>query len=184
LKTVEAIKSRKQINKMKAYLQLHSTRDYCLFLLGINTGIKLQELLHLRVSEVTCSGDEIDEFLTLPHYCNTPIYLNAPIRSALKRYIHEQSLEQADYLFKSRKTGEPITRQQAYRILNAAAKEAGIEEPVGMTTLRKTFGYHAYTKGIAISLIQKRLQHASPSETLQFIGIDRQKEKIKLNVNL
>lgn len=184
MKTVEAIKSRKQINQMKAYLKLHSLRDHSLFLLGVNTGIKLQELIHLRVSDITGSGQEIVEFLSLPHYCNTPIYLNASIRSALKKYIHEDSLVQTDYLFKSRKTGEPITRQQAYRILNAAAKEAGIEEPVGMTTLRKTFGYHAYTKGIAISLIQKRLQHASPSETLQFIGVERGIENIKLNVDL
>lgn len=184
MKTVGAIKSRNQIDLMKRYLEVHSTRDYCLFLLGINTGIKLQELLHLHVHEVCGEDREITNFLTIPHYSNPPVYLNDAIRTALKQYIMKDSLIHTDYLFKSRKTGLPITRQQAYRIINAAAKQAGIDESIGMTTLRKTFGYHAYTKGIAISLIQRRLQHASPSETLHFIGIDQHAEKIKLNIEL
>jgi len=184
MKTVGAIKAKWQIKKMKEFLEAHSTRDYCLFLLGINTGIKLQELLHLRVHEVSIEDGEITEILSLPQYSSPPVYLNLTIRNILKKYINENSLIDTDYLFKSRKTGGPITRQQAYRIINAAAKEAGIEEAVGMTTLRKTFGYHAYIQGIAISLIQNRLHHASPSETLHFIGIDSHLEKIKLNVDL
>lgn len=184
MKTVGAIKEKWQLSKMKEYLEAHSTRDFCLFLLGINTGIKLQELLHLRVHEVSGNDGEITETLFLSQHSSPPVYLNLTIRTILKKYINENSLVDEDYLFRSRKTGEPITRQQAYRIINAAAKEAGIEDPVGMTTLRKTFGYHAYIQGIAISLIQKRLHHASPSETLHFIGINSHLEKIKLNINL
>lgn len=184
MKSVGAIKEKWQISKMKEYLEKHSARDHSLFLLGINTGIKLQELLHLRVHEIRGSDGEITEILSLPQYNSPPVYLNLTIRNILKKYVIENALIDTDYLFRSRKTGEPITRQQAYRIINAAAKEAGIEEAVGMTTLRKTFGYHAYIQGIAISLIQKRLHHASPSETLHFIGIDSHSERIKLNVDL
>lgn len=44
-----------------------------------------------------------------------------------------------DYLFKSRKgQNEPITRIQAYRLLNAVAEKIGLEE-IGTHTLRKTF---------------------------------------------
>jgi integrase len=181
---VSPIKSKNQIEQMKRYLEAHSTRDYSLFLLGINTGIKLQELLSLRVHDVCNEEGKISEFLSIPHYTNPPIYLNALIRKVLKKYLNENSLISTDYLFKSRKTSEPITRQQAYRIINAAAKEAGIMEPVGMTTLRKTFGYHAYSQGVAISLIQKRLQHSSSSETMHFIGLDQQPVTVTININL
>ena len=184
MKAVGAIKAKWQIEKMKEFLQNHSIRDYCLFLLGINTGIKLQELLHLRVFEVSNVNGEIQEFLSLPHYTNPQVYLNDHLRCILKKYINDNSLNDTDYLFKSRKTNEPISRQQAYRIINAAAIEAGINAPVGMTTLRKTFGYHAYTKGIAVSLIQKRLQHSSPSETMHFIGLNNQSEQIQIRLNL
>jgi site-specific recombinase XerD len=184
MKMVSAIKSKKKIIIMKKFLESHSTRDYCLFLLGINTGIKLQELLSLRVHDVCDKDGEITDFLSIPPYYNPPVYLNATIRQSLKKYINENSFIDTDYLFRSRKTANPITRQQAYRIINAAAKNAGIDEPVGMTTLRKTFGYHAYSQGVAISLIQKRLQHASPSETKHFIGIDQETVPVKININL
>ncbi|WP_298846637.1 hypothetical protein [uncultured Clostridium sp.] len=46
-----------------------------------------------------------------------------------------------EYLFQSRKGGnKPISRVQAYRILNNAAKHVRLQE-VGTHTLRKTFGY-------------------------------------------
>jgi site-specific recombinase XerD len=183
MKMVNAIKSKEKIVLMKKFLENHSIRDYCLFLLGINTGIKLQELLKLRVHDI-CKDGKITDFLTIPHYSNPPVYINTSIKRTLKKYLNENSFIETDYLFRSRKTDNPITRQQAYRIINDAAKNAGIEEPVGMTTLRKTFGYHAYSQGVAISLIQKRLQHASPSETKHFIGIDQETVPVKININL
>lgn len=184
MKTVSPIKSLNKIKLMKNYLQNHSTRDYCLFLLGINTGIKLQDLLSLRVDDVCPHDGEVTEVLSIPLYSNPPVYLNGSIRSSLKKYLTENSFIGTDYLFRSRKTANPITRQQAYRIINAAANSAGIDEPVGMITLRKTFGYHAYSQGVAISLIQKRLQHASPSETKHFIGVDREAVPVKIDINL
>ncbi|MBT2678287.1 tyrosine-type recombinase/integrase [Bacillus sp. ISL-35] len=184
MQTVSPIRSRSQIELMKEYLEAHSTRDYSLFLLGINTGIKLQELLNLRVRDIRDDEGNITEFLSSPQYSNPPIYLNPSIREILSGYLNEDPFIETDYLFKSRKTSAPITRQQAYRIINAAAKEAGVTEPVGMTTLRKTFGYHAYSQGIAISLIQKRLQHSSPSETMHFIGLDQYSVTVNININL
>ena len=90
------------------------------------------------------------------------------------------------YLFKSKKNDLPITRQQAYRIINNAAKEVGIIENVGMHTLRKTFGYHAYQKGVAISIIKRIFNQHSTAETLKYIGIDKSENSppIKVDVNL
>ncbi|MGV2940899.1 tyrosine-type recombinase/integrase [Mesobacillus sp. LC4] len=184
MQTVSPIKSKNKIKHMKDFLENHSTRDFCLFLLGINTGIKLQDLLSLRVHDVCQQDGKAANVLSIPSYSNPPVYLNAPIRSSLEKYLSENTLIDSDYLFKSRKTSNPITRQQAYRIINAAAKNAGIDEPVGMITLRKTFGYHAYSQGVAISLIQKRLQHASPSETKHFIGVDVEAVPVKIDINL
>jgi site-specific recombinase XerD len=55
-----------------------------------------------------------------------------------------------EYGFQSRqidgrtKQHKPISRQRAYEIINAIAREAGIEERIGCYTLRKTFEYHYY----------------------------------------
>ena len=76
-----------------------------------------------------------------------------------------------DYVFRSRKGGGPISRQQAYRIINAAARSVGIKDKIGTHTLRKTFGYHAYKAGVDITLLQSIFNHSAPSTTLRYIGI-------------
>nr|MBA5588272.1 YitT family protein [Anaerobacillus isosaccharinicus]QOY38590.1 YitT family protein [Anaerobacillus isosaccharinicus] len=70
-------------------------------------------------------------------------------------------------MFKSKKGDFPITRQQAYRIINKVAKEVGIDSKIGTHTLRKTFGYHAYRGGIAVSLLQQIFHHSSKGETMK-----------------
>jgi integrase len=186
MNTVDAIKDISQINLIKDYLRTRSARDYCLFLFGINTGIRINELISLHVSEVMNETGVIREFLQSSTYEKPPVYLNQPVRNAIQNCIASEGLQYSDYLFKSRKTTNPISRQQAYRIINEAAKHAGIEGSIGTSTLRKTFGYHAYLKGIAISLIQKRLQQSTPSETIHYIGLaeERHSLPIILDVNL
>ena len=54
-----------------------------------------------------------------------------------------------------------------------------------MHTLRKTFGYHAYRKGIAVSILLSIYNHHSLAETLRYLGIYKnEKHFMKLNVNL
>lgn len=76
-------------------------------------------------------------------------------------------------LFPSRKGGKAISRVQAYRILNDAARHIGITDAIGTHTLRKTFGYHAYQSGCDITRIQRLLNHSAPSITLSYIGITK-----------
>ena len=91
----------------------------------------------------------------------------------------------ASPLFPSRKGGQAISRVQAYRIINAAARTVGITDPIGTHTMRKTFGYHAYQTGIDISRIQKLLNHSSPSVSLAYIGITKDElDSVYINLNL
>ena len=50
---------------------------------------------------------------------------------------------------------------------------------------RKTFGYHAFKKGIAISLLQSLFNHTTRAETLKYIGFNKEEEtKVRIDVNL
>jgi integrase len=186
MNTVEAIKDINQINMIKNYLKTRSSRDYCLFLFGINTGIRINELIHLHVKDVMDETGNIRPFLLSSIYESPSVYLNNPVRKAIQNCITAEGLQYDDFLFRSRKTANSISRQQAYRIINEAAKHAAIEGSIGTHTLRKTFGYHAYLKGIAISLIQKRLQQSTPSETIHYIGLAKERHTLPiiLDVNL
>ena len=184
---VDPIKDIEQINAIKLILQKQSYRDLLLFSLGINTGISLSDLLFLKVEDVWSDG-EMKEFLILTNEKTEKtqeFYLNHQVKKVLENYLAFSDLIHTDYLFKSKKNNLPITRQQAYRIINQAAKLAGIDGKVGTHTLRKTFGYHAYRKGIAVSIIMKILHHRSPTETLRYIGIEKhEKHLIRVDVNL
>jgi len=185
---VNPIRDIETIQKMKRVIGSHSTRDLLLFVLGINTGISLNDLLNLKVSDIW-DGTKMSEFLEIIDEKTGEVktfYLNSKVEEALLEYLSKNECESDDYLFKSKKNhNQPITRQQAYRIINNAAKEVGISEKIGTTTLRKTFGYHAYYKGVAISLIKSIFNHNSTAETLKYIGIEKNdKLPIKVDVNL
>lgn len=184
---VEPIRDVESINAIKEVLQKQSQRDLLLFVLGINTGIRISDLLSLKIEDIW-DGMGIKEFLFLKETTSDETkayYLNNNVKLAVENYLKTYDFRESDFLFKSKKNNQPITRQQAYRIINTAAKEVGIEGKIGTHTLRKTFGYHAYRKGIAISILMGIYHHHSPSETLRYIGIsNNEKPLIKLDVNL
>ena len=186
---VHPIRSIEKISQMKQVLKKHSTRDLLLFVAGINLGIRVQDLLNLKLEDVyDFETNTTKEFLIIEDGVTEKksyYYINKQVNKVLTEYIQKNDLKPTDFLFKSKKNDLPITRQQAYRIINGAAKEIGLEENIGMHTLRKTFGYHAYRKGIAISILMEIFHHSTHSETLNYIGINKQeKVHIRVDVNL
>lgn len=184
---VNPIRDIETIQAMKEELRKHSVRDLLLFVLGINTGISLIDLLNLTVQDVW-DGQNAKQFLYIKDERTgeeQAYYLNGKIGDILSEYLSTIDWKPEDYLFKSKKDCRPITRQQAYRIINHSAREIGISEKIGTHTLRKTFGYHAYYKGVAISILKSILHHHSTAETLKYLGIDKSERlPIKVDVNL
>ena len=102
----------------------------------------------------------------------------------MQDYIDYYEIKENDLVFQSIRTGKGLSRQQAYRIINKAAEELDIPH-IGLTTLRKTFAYHAYQSGISISIIQKYLGHQTTHETMKFIGIkDKMHNRTVIALNL
>ncbi|THE10559.1 site-specific integrase [Bacillus timonensis] len=182
---VDPIRDVTKINEIKSVLKKQSQRDLLLFVFGINTGIKISDLLSLRIEDVW-DDSGMKEFLYVKDSGELKAYyLNNMIKNELSEYLRTIECKGSDFLFKSKKDNQPISRQQAYRIINHAAREVGIPGKIGTHTLRKTFGYHAYLKGIAISILMDIYNHHSPSETFKYIGINKEeKNLVKVDVNL
>jgi integrase len=49
---VQPIRDKKQIDAMKKILKATSVRDFCLFTLGINCGLRISDLLNLLINDV------------------------------------------------------------------------------------------------------------------------------------
>ena len=184
---VQPIRSLKQIETIKKLLKQQSLRDYCLFVLGINSGLRISDLLKLKISDVSEHGKVKDRIRLRETKTNKfkdfPISDNA--KSAIREYLKSRQYNENEPLFISRKNKGFLMRQRAYKILNEAARSIGIKEKIGTHTLRKTFGYHAYNNGYDISLIQKLFNHSSPSITLRYIGITQDEmDNVYMNLDL
>jgi len=189
MECVEPIRDKGKISLMKKLLFAEDPRNYLLFVLGINSGLRISDLLKLRVEDVLEPDGSMRERITLREKKtgkskDFPLSDNA--RSALKQYF--KSLEGREKkpmeLFPSRKGGA-LGRVQAYRILNRAARIAGISGRIGTHTLRKTFGYWAYKQGQDIVMIQRLFNHSSPSVTLGYIGITQEElDNVYIHLNL
>ena len=165
MKEVQPIRDKEIIAKFKFELLHKSYRDYMLFVVGINTGLRISDILPLRVSDVSGSHIVIKEKKTGK---NKRFKINSSLRNEIDKYTSNMSDD--DYLFPSRKGDKSITRVQAYRILNEVAETLGIPE-IGTHTLRKTFGYWHYKQYKDVAILQEIFNHSAPSVTLRYIGI-------------
>lgn len=161
--TVDAIKNKRDIERLKK--ALHG-RDLVMFVLGVSLGLRISDLLTIRV------GDLRGQSHLAIKEGKTGKTRDIKLSSTVVKLAQKLDGDDDSYVFQSRKgVNKPISRVQAYRVLNAAAVRAGINIDIGTHTLRKTFGYQLYSKGINITRIMKVFGHSSEAQTLKYIGI-------------
>ncbi|MFY0545481.1 site-specific integrase [Brevibacillus sp. H7] len=165
---VEPIRYERKLNQMKALLMKQSHSDHFLLVLGINTGLRISDLLRLRVGDVRGKSHiMITEKKTGKR---KRFKINDKLRKQIDKYT--AGMREDDYLFASKKRPQPITRVRAYQIINGAARKVGLSE-IGTHTLRKTFGYHFYQRTKDVATLQMIFNHSHPSITLRYIGINQ-----------
>lgn len=155
-------------------------RNLALFLMGRFTGLRISELLSLKVADVVNHG-KIADSVTVKR-CNTKkklegktLPLHKRAKKALEDYLTEGTREGADYLFKSREDfNRPITRVQAYRIIRQATDSCRISGKVGTHTMRKTFANQIHEScGRDLAKTQAALGHKNIASTICYLSFDR-----------
>lgn len=179
---VQPIRDLNKIEEVKSILRESGTRDLLLFSLGINTALRVSDLLKFKVGDVRGKSHiELKEQ-------KTGKLKRFPLRGKLLELIEEyiKNKSDNDYLFPSRNgNNKPLTRVMAYMIINNACRKAGLQEHCGTHTLRKTFSYHHYQTYKDVAILQYLLNHSSPSITLRYIGITQDNiEESLLNFEL
>lgn len=170
MNTVQPIRDINQIRKMEQVLKTQSERNYILFRLGINSGLRISDILKMKVKDVRNQTHFILKEQKTGK--SQRLKINPVLKKELNHYT--KNMNDEDYLFKSQKgNNNPIQRMQAWRILNDAAKQVGIDYEIGTHTLRKTFGHRVYTQCQDITIVQKLLNHSTPQVTLRYIGIQQ-----------
>jgi integrase len=121
---VEPIRDKKKIQEIKEILLQKSYRNYMIFVVGINTGLRVGDLLRLKVEDVRNKRHIIIKEQKTSK--NKQFLINANLRNELNKFTEDMA--DHEYLFQSRiGNNKPLSRFQAYRILSAAGKEANLE---------------------------------------------------------
>ena len=170
---VDPIKDLKHVKNIKKLLA-NSPRDRLLFIMGINSGMRVQDLLGLRVQDVR--GLKLGDSITVKEQKTDKdnyIILNKEIKSALDAYLSERSHADEHYLFKSRKgRNYPLTTFRVTRLVKSWAEAVGAKGNFGAHTLRKTWTYQQRVVfKTSWEILAHRLNHSSPSITRRYLGV-------------
>lgn len=176
---VQPLKNVEEIEDMKDSLRRWcSERDRFLFVLGINTGLRVSDLVKLKVKNVLKERNYIIEQKTGK---KRAVVIKGSLRKEVDEYTKGMSPE--DYLFTGRrKDGKTphITPTQVYRQLVKAGSMIDRED-IGTHTMRKTFGYHHYKRTKDIAILMEIFNHSAPSITRRYIGIEQEEIEESLN---
>lgn len=194
--TVYPIKTHKDIIAMANWLYEHKNNKYVLaFTLGINLGLRANELLDLKMNQVfspdgsvrliedeenTSDGIDIYQSKTKKH---RTVFLNTACKDALEWAfpIKGAYLHSGEYLFPSREGGA-IQVGTFRKVLKEAAAACGLKQNIGTHTCRKTWGWHQYKynsekANLDITMLQRAFGHSSPEVTLRYLGITDEEDK-------
>lgn len=156
-------------------------RMYMLFICGVYLGLRISDLLRLRVGDLRGSKLVMRERKTRKR-------TELPIAEVIRRAVRDLYAQDADedYVFRSPRRGKdgeqkPIGRRMAYNDIKAIACRAGLTYPIGCHTMRKTFGYHQYQMDHDVAFLMEWFNHSSPAITLRYIGIDQDNRKRKVD---
>jgi integrase len=179
--TVEPIRDKTKIKQMYQFLNGKNPKYGLLFKFGLNTGLRISDILSVRVGDILNENGQFRDYFVLKEKKTAKekkIKLNNTLRKNIQDYLKITHLDYNSFLFPSKK-GSHIGRVQAYRILKDAADILGIEN-FGTHSLRKTWGYWTYKASkYNIGLIMDTFNHSSQYITLRYIGVNQdQKDEL------
>jgi len=168
-----------EVKRIKAELMKKTNkRDYCLFVMAINQGIRSTDLLKIKISDVETL--QVGEKLSFKEGKNGKlqfVYMNNSTHEALHFYLDSMKDYDPDrFLFESRTGDKAITLQQFGKLIKDWCQYAKIKNPdeYGVRSLRKTFGrleFEASGSSNVVTLLKERFNHASESMTIKYLDI-------------
>ena len=180
---VDPIRKLKDI-KAIAKLTQDNPRDHLLFVMGVNNGIRIADLIKLKIKDVR--NLKVGHTLTITESKtgkNNILVINKIVFKALKNYLDKIQPDDEDYLFPSRKGNSHLQSQAVSKLVKKWTKAINLKGNFGCHSLRKAWGFIQRTQyGVGFEIICKRYNHSSPAITMRYLGIqDKEVHNILMN---
>jgi integrase len=172
---VQPITKLKDIKAIKKLLA-DNPRDFCLFVLGINTNLRASDLTQITVGMVRDkkAGDDL-ELKEKKTGKTRRITLNKSAVGAIQSLLLNDNQKP---LFPSQRGPGPLLTPSINRLVKSWCKSINLKGNYGSHTLRKTFGYHQRVQlGTSIPELMVMFKHSTQRQTLDYLCI--QAEEIK-----
>lgn len=188
----QPIKEMEHINALKEYFyERGEIRNYALIVIGLNTSLRISDILALRWKNVYNFNSETYRqhinILEKKTQKQNIVAINPAIIDCLELLRNKEPNITADtYLFASRKgDNRPISRNHAFTLIKNASLSLGFEDNIACHSLRKTFGYQAWKKGVPPALLMSIYNHSSYEITKRYLGINQdERDRVFLEIML
>lgn len=172
---VDPIRSKRHRYLIREHLK-NRPRDRLLFTLGVNNGLRIIDLLALKVGDVRdLKPGQAIVITEQKTGKQNDLVMNARIRKDLDAYLKWADPDDDEPLFKSPKTGKALLSISAGRLVQQWCKAVGLKGRFGAHTLRKSWAFAMRTEfHTPWELVCKRLNHSSPLITMIYLGISRE----------
>jgi len=171
--TVSPIRKIKDIKAVSKLLS-DNPRNFLLFTMRLNNGLRTGDLLKLKVGQV--EDLKIGETLTIRESKTKKkniLVINKSVYKALRNLFDGNRPYDDDFLFASRKGNQALTVSAVNKMIKKWTGAINLKGNYGAHTLRKTWGYHQrVTFGVGFEIISKRFNHSSPAVTMRYLGIE------------
>ena len=172
--SVEPIREIKDIESIKKLIS-GNTRDLLLFTLSINNGLRMGDILKLKVSDIcNLKPNETIKIRENKTKKENILMINKSTHKIMKQYMEEKKPDYDDYLFKSRKgLNSPLSIQSVHGMVKSWCRSINLKGNYGTHSMRKSWGYIQRKKyGVGWEVICKRFCHSNPSVTMRYLGIE------------
>jgi len=139
-------------------------RDKAMLELLYATGLRVSELISLKISDVNLSLNYIE---CHDRTKSRIIPIENAAKFALNKYITEvrpSMCADSEYLFTNVK-GDMMSRQGFWKVLKSYAKKAGIDKDITPHMIRHSFATHMVINGADLASLQEMLGHSDISTT-------------------
>ena len=147
-------------------------RDQAMLQLLCSTGIRVSELVHIKVSDVNLRTAQLriaerDRDRKIPLPKDTVRVLDRYLEKARTNLLKNKS---CDYFF-TNCSGSPMSRQGFWKVLKGYASDAGIKKDITPHTLRHTYAAQMVKSGEDLRHVQQVLGHADISTTQMYLTV-------------
>jgi integrase/recombinase XerC len=154
-------------------------RDLAILEVLYGTGIRVAELIKVKLNQVDFEEEEIRVFGKGSK--ERVVIFGSCAREAMRNYLQQRKLllpkNQNSTAFFVGRSGAALTARQVERIVQSYARKAGLQKRVTPHTLRHSFATHLLEGGADLRMVQELLGHVSLSTTQVYTHVTKERLK-------